>query len=82
MAKSDKGLEVTAGRTKVIVPNRGMRIKRDIEKGNLQSAYAVGTFDEAKAFLESKGYRIISFEEQAGLRVQEGVDSSISTRGN
>jgi hypothetical protein len=59
-----------------------MGITQDITKGKLHSAYAVNTFDKAKKALEAKGYRVISLEENAGLRVQEGSDSSIAQRGN
>src|SRR3990172_12341916 len=59
-----------------------MEIIQDVKEGRLQSAYAGGDFDAAKQALEDDGYRVISLEEQAGLRVQEGVDSDISRRGN
>ena len=59
-----------------------MKITQDIQKGKLHSAYAVGAFDKAKEALESKGYRVISLEEQAGLRIQEGANSEVSQRGN
>jgi hypothetical protein len=59
-----------------------MEIIQDVEKGRLHSAYVVGAFDKAKQALESAGYRVILLEEQAGLRVQESTDSSISRRGN
>jgi len=59
-----------------------MEITQDVKRGKLHSAYAVGAFDKAKASLQRKGYRIISLEEQAGLRVQEGTGSSVSTKGN
>jgi len=59
-----------------------MEIIQDVTRGKLHSAYAIRDFDKAKEALESKGYRIISLEEQAGLRVQEGADSGVSQRGN
>ncbi|HLF53635.1 MAG TPA: hypothetical protein VI544_00480 [Candidatus Nanoarchaeia archaeon] len=59
-----------------------MKITQDIKKGKLHSAYAVGAFDEAKEALEREGYRVISLEEQAGLRIQEGANSGVSQRGN
>ena len=59
-----------------------MEIIQDVKKGRLHSAYVVGAFDKAKQALESAGYRVILLEEQAGLRVKEGTDSSISRRGN
>ena len=59
-----------------------MEITQDVTSGKLHSAYAVNTFDKAKEALEAKGYRVISLEENAGLRVQESAGSSISQRGN
>jgi hypothetical protein len=59
-----------------------MEIIQDVKKGRWHSACAIRDFDKAKEALESKGYRIISLEEQAGLRVQEGADSGVSQRGN
>ena len=59
-----------------------MEVIQDIKKGKLHSAYTIGAFDKAKEVLEKEGYRIISLEEQAGLRVQGGADSSISRGGN
>lgn len=54
----------------------------DIKQGELGSAYIEAPFDKGKEALESKGYRIISLEENAGLRIQEGKDSFISRNGN
>ena len=60
-----------------------MGITQDIQRGKLHSAYAAGlAFDKAKLALESEGYRVVSLEEQAGLRVQEGIGSIVSQRGN
>jgi len=39
-------------------------------------------FDEGKAFVESKGYKIISLEENAKLRMQGGKDAFVSRNGN
>jgi hypothetical protein len=39
-------------------------------------------FGRAKAELEQAGYRVISAEEQAGLRIREGPESLVSKRGN
>ncbi len=50
------------------------------EPHNLESAYMFrGGFGQVKAKLESEGYKIISLEEEAKLRMQEGVYSSISS---
>ncbi len=51
-------------------------------KGKLESAYIVAPFDKGKEALESEGYRIISLEENVGLRIQEGKDSFISRSEN
>ena len=59
-----------------------MKITQDVSKGKLQSAYVEAPFDKAKETLEKAGYRIISAEENAGLRVQEGAESGISQNGN
>lgn len=59
-----------------------MKIIPDVKTGKLHSAYVAGAFDNAKKALEARGYRVISLEEQAGLRIQKGADSSISIRGN
>jgi len=54
----------------------------DVTQGSLVSAYVKAPFGEAKEALESNGYRIISSEEMARLRVQEGKNASISANGN
>ena len=59
-----------------------MKITRDITTGKLQSAYVEAPFDEGKSALEKARYRIISAEENAKLRVQEGAESYISLNGN
>lgn len=51
-------------------------------KGKIESAYIEAPFDKGKEALESKGYRIISLEKNAILRIQEGKDSDISRNGN
>jgi len=51
-------------------------------KGKVESAYLEAPFDEAKNELESNKYRIISLEENANLRIQEGKDAFISRNGN
>ena len=52
-----------------------------IPKGTV-SAVFFGPFDVAKKALESDGYRIISLEENAMLRIQEGKDSPVSRSSN
>ncbi|MEM4259226.1 MAG: hypothetical protein QXS38_00475 [Candidatus Pacearchaeota archaeon] len=50
---------------------------KDVTKGNLHTAYARGTFHYAKQELEKEGYRVISLEELAGLRVGDGLNLSV-----
>lgn len=57
-------------------------INEDIKPRGIASAYVGAPFDLAKEALESQGYRIISLEENARLRVQEGEDSYVSSNGN
>ncbi len=59
-----------------------LEIIQDVTRGKLHSAYAVGAFDRAEEALKSKGYRVISLEEQAGLRMERGISYSISSTGN
>ena len=51
-------------------------------KGEINSAYIEAPFDEGLEILEKENYRIISLEENAKLRMQEGKDSFISKNGN
>jgi hypothetical protein len=55
---------------------------QDIKPRGTDSAYVSAPFDDAKAELESNGYRVISLEENARLRMQEGKDSYVSGNGN
>ena len=58
-----------------------MEIKVDITKG-MKSAYVAAPFDQAKEALENEGYEMISLEQMAQLRIQEGKDSFVSKNGN
>lgn len=62
-----------------------MAITQDVSNGKLHSAF-VGdkgvSFENGRDALEKEGYRIISLEEQAGLRIQEGSEAAISRYGN
>ena len=58
------------------------QIKIDVKPSGLYSAYVEAPFDRAKEILEDAGYRIISLEENALLRIQQGKDSNISRNGN
>jgi hypothetical protein len=55
---------------------------QDVKKGKMQSAYVDAPFDKGKEALEADGYRLISAQEQAGLRIKEGANSTISRYGN
>lgn len=59
-----------------------MEIQVDVKPTGIESAIAYAPFDKAKEALENKGYRIISLEENAGLRMQQGKDHSVSKNGN
>ena len=55
---------------------------QDIKPRGDDSAYVLAPFDEAKAVLEANNYRVISLEENAGLRIQEGRNEDISRNEN
>ncbi len=57
-------------------------IHRDINIGEISSAYTVAPFDEGVEALITEGYRLISLEENARLRIQEGREHGISRIGN
>ena len=59
-----------------------LEITVDIKPRGTASAYIEAPFDAGKQALESQGYRIISLEENARLRVQEGEQAFISQNGN
>lgn len=59
-----------------------MEIIQDVNTRKVKSAYVDASFDKGKEALEAKGYSLISAQEQAKLRVQEGVDSFITQNGN
>ncbi|MFA6023139.1 MAG: hypothetical protein WC781_03550 [Candidatus Pacearchaeota archaeon] len=54
----------------------------DVKPRGITSAYVVAPFDKGKERLKRAGYHIISLEENARLRVQEGKDSYCSENGN
>ena len=58
------------------------QINEDIKPRGITSAYVEVPFDVAKKTLERANYRIISLEENARLRMQEGKDSYVSRNGN
>ena len=59
-----------------------MKIIQDIQPRGMYSAYVDASFDKAKQALEKDGYSIISLEQNARLRMQEGKDSFVSRNGN
>jgi hypothetical protein len=54
----------------------------DIQPREIFSAYVNAPFDKGKEILEEAGYHIISLQENARLRMQEGKDADISKYGN
>jgi len=59
-----------------------MEITVDIRPREKYSAYVVGPFDQTLKALKSQGYKLISLEENAGLRMQERENHDVSTNGN
>ena len=59
-----------------------MKIIQDIQPRGMYPDYVIAPFDKAKQDLESKGYSIISLEQNARLRMQEGKGSFVSRNGN
>jgi len=63
-----------------------MKIIQDIQPRGMYSAYVDASFDKAKQALEKDGYSIISLEQDARLRMQEGKDplfqETVSRNGN
>ncbi len=59
-----------------------VKLVKDVKKGRIKSAYVFAYFDIAKFKLEANNYKIISVEQNAELRIQEGKDASVSTKGN
>ena len=54
----------------------------DVKPRGIASAYVDAPFDEGKKALESSGYKIISLQENARLRMQEGSSHDVSKYGN
>jgi hypothetical protein len=59
-----------------------METIHDIKPRGSDSMVAIAPFDKAKKRLEELGYQVISLEENAQLRIQEGVDTYVSRNGN
>jgi len=58
------------------------QITIDVKPRGIESAYIVAPFDKGKETLEKAEYRILSSEENARLRIQEGAKEYISQSGN
>ena len=59
-----------------------VKVNVDIKPREITSAYLVAPFDQGKEAVEKADYRIISLEENARLRIQEGKDHDVSRNGN
>jgi len=59
-----------------------MVLVKDIQQKGISSAYIEAPFDKGKEILEQEGYRIISLEENAKLRIQQGESAFVSQNGN
>lgn len=57
-------------------------INVDVKQRGLRSAYIAAPFDEGIEALAREGYRVISLEENAQLRIQNGADAFVSRNGN
>ena len=59
-----------------------LEINVDVKPRGIASAYVDAPFDKGKEALESHGYNVISLEQNARLRMQEGKDFYVSRNGN
>jgi hypothetical protein len=59
-----------------------MAIFNDVQPKGMHSYYTKAPFNKGKVELEKAGYSIISLEQNARLRMQEGKDSYVSQNGN
>jgi hypothetical protein len=59
-----------------------VQLVKDIQPRGIASAYVGAPFDQGKAMLEAEKYSIISLEQNARLRMQEGKDAYVSRNGN
>jgi len=58
------------------------RLNEDITSGDLRSAYVQAPFDKGLEVLQDNGYDLISLQDNAKLRMQEGPQAYISQNGN
>jgi hypothetical protein len=56
-------------------------IEIDVRRNGIESAYVDAPFDEAKAKLEGKRFRIITPEQFAQIRIAEGANHSVILNG-
>lgn len=54
----------------------------DTKSRKIVSASITASFDYGKKLLENEGYRIISLQENARLRIYEGINANVSREGN
>jgi len=59
-----------------------LKLINDIKPKWIDSAYVVGPFDKTLKVLEAQDYKLISLEETAVSRMQEGRNHDISRNGN
>ena len=59
-----------------------VKLIQDVQPRGMSSAYVVAPFDKGKKQLESEDYHIVSLEENARLRIQEGKNADVSRNGN
>ena len=58
------------------------KITVDVQPRGIASAYINLPFDEGQETLQKQGYPIISLEDNAQLRIQEGKEADVSRNGN
>jgi hypothetical protein len=58
------------------------KLNVDIKPRGTASAYVEAPFDQGKEMLAKAGYRVISLQETAQLRMQEGSSAYVSQNGN
>ncbi len=60
-----------------------VKVNIDVKSREITSAYVFDVpFDRGKKALEKEGFRIISLEENARLRMQEGINHFVSENVN
>jgi len=59
-----------------------LEVDVDVGPRGMESASTYGAFDEAKLVLNKGGYRIITLLENVDMRIQRGLQSTVSSQGN